>query len=201
MIQKMTPKAAIPLTIVRNGKEMAVNVMVSPDCPRLLPFLGGAAPRYFILGPVVFSVATDDFLEAILGSKESGALLNALSWIGSPLLARRSEELSQVGDELVVVSSPLFPHVLSRGYSNPQFKVVKAINGVPVRSLSQLVEIIRDSREPFIVIEFEERWAETIVLPRETTLAATDEILDDNGIRNQGTPDILQVWRSKATNP
>jgi S1-C subfamily serine protease len=198
MIQKMTPTATIPLTVVRDGKEIAVTVMVSPDCPRLVPFLEGAAPRYFIFGPVVFSVATDDFLEAILGSKESGQLLNVLSWIGSPLLARRSEELPQVGDELVVVSSPLFPHVLSRGYSNPQFKVVKAIDGVAVRSLSQLVEIIRDSREAFITIEFEERWAETIVLPREAALAATDEILNDSGIRNQGTPDILQVWRSKG---
>ena len=29
-------------------------------------------------------------------------------------------------------------------------------------------------------------------------LAATDEILTDNGVRSQGSPDTLAVWNRKA---
>jgi hypothetical protein len=28
-------------------------------------------------------------------------------------------------------------------------------------------------------------------------LAATEDILTDNGIRSQGSPDLLEVWQSK----
>jgi hypothetical protein len=38
---------------------------------------------------------------------------------------------------------------------------------------------------------------ETMVFPRSEMVAATDEILTDNGIRSQGSPDVLQIWGSK----
>jgi hypothetical protein len=50
-----------------------------------------------------------------------------------------------------------------------------------------------------IKFEFFRRGGETLVLPREKMLAATDEILGDNGIRTQGSPDTLEVWKGKPT--
>ena len=38
---------------------------------------------------------------------------------------------------------------------------------------------------------------ETIVFPRAEMVAATNEILTDNGIRSQGSPDILKIWETK----
>jgi hypothetical protein len=30
-------------------------------------------------------------------------------------------------------------------------------------------------------------------------LEATDDILSDNGVRSQGSPDMMEVWKGKAT--
>jgi len=34
--------------------------------------------------------------------------------------------------------------------------------------------------------------------PRNEMLAATEEILTDNGVRSQGSPDTLAIWNAKA---
>ncbi len=49
----------------------------------------------------------------------------------------------------------------------------------------------------FITIEFDMRDGETLVFPRKEMLAATDDILTDNGIRSQGSPDTLAIWNAK----
>jgi hypothetical protein len=35
------------------------------------------------------------------------------------------------------------------------------------------------------------------VFARQAIMAATDEILTDNGVRAQGSPDTLAVWQAK----
>ncbi len=35
---------------------------------------------------------------------------------------------------------------------------------------------------------------------RAAIVAATDEILTDNGVRAQGSPDMLAVWQAKPAN-
>lgn len=49
----------------------------------------------------------------------------------------------------------------------------------------------------FITVECHLRFGETYVLPRAQMLAATDEILTNNGVRSQGTPDTLAIWNAK----
>jgi len=38
------------------------------------------------------------------------------------------------------------------------------------------------------------------VFPRAAMVAATDEILNDNGVRAQGSPDTLAIWQGKPAN-
>jgi len=104
------------------------------------------------------------------------------------------------GEALVVVSSPFFPHRLAKGYSNPATQVVKTINGVSIKNLEHLVQVLRDSKDEFIAIEFDLRGGETLVFPRAETMSATDEILTDNGVRSQGSPNMLAVWNAKRAN-
>jgi hypothetical protein len=101
------------------------------------------------------------------------------------------------GEELVVVTSPFFPHKLSKSYTNPISRVVETVNGLKIKSLKHLVETLRDSRDEFIVFKFAGRSGESPVFPRKEVLAATEEILTDNGVRSQGSPDILAVWNAK----
>jgi hypothetical protein len=125
--------------------------------------------------------------------------LNYLGTIGSPLLGRLGDKPRFEGEGLVVISSPFFPHKLSKGYANPLAQVVKAVNGIPIRNLHHLVEVLRDSKDEFIVIEFDSRAGETLVFPRKEMIAATDEILTDNDVRSQGSPDTLAIWNAKPS--
>ena len=65
------------------------------------------------------------------------------------------------------------------------------------RILPQSVEVQRDGKDQFVTIEVEARAAKTLVFPRAEMVAATEEILTDNGVRSQGSPDTLAVWTSK----
>jgi S1-C subfamily serine protease len=195
LIQKVARNGRVPLTIVRGGSTMHIELPVPTVRPLLIPDLQGEYPSYFIYGPIVFSKATSGFLAAVNGN---AALMSSLSFLGNPLVTRRGESPSAEREELVVISSPFFPNALAEGYSNHAGSVVYSINGKHVRSLAQLVALLRDLKDEFLVIELEGRGGETLVFPREETAAATEEILTDNGVRAQGSPDMLAVWQHKT---
>ena len=197
LVQKIAKNGKVPVTLLRNGKELAAEVPVSSEYPSLVPDLDGGYPSYFICGPIVFSPASALFTRSFLTGSRAGRFAIWFASMGSPLLARAADKQAFPGEELVVIPSPFFPHKLCRGYSDPNYQVVKAINGVRVKNLAHVVELLRDSKGEFIQIQFENRFGETLIFPRAEMLAATDEILTDNGIRSQGSPDMLAVWNAK----
>jgi S1-C subfamily serine protease len=196
MIQKLAKNGKVPLTVVRAGKEVQVELPVMPDRPMVVPSLEGGYPSYFVYGPLVFSGASAEFIGGLMRGR--GGWMNTLSVGGSPLITRMSDKPAFKGEVLVVVSSPFFPHRLAKGYANPATQVVKTINGTPIKNLEHLVQFLRDSKEEFITIEFDMRGGETVVFPRAEMLTATDDILTDNGVRSQGSPDMLAIWNAKA---
>jgi hypothetical protein len=120
-----------------------------------------------------------------------------LSNQANPLVTCLSDQPAFPGEGLVVIASPFFPNKLDEGYSDPRFQVVKKVNGIPVRNLNHLVEILRDAKGAFITIECDTRFGETMIFPRAQMLAATDGILTDNGVRSQGSPATLAIWNAK----
>jgi hypothetical protein len=198
LIQHIATNGTVPLTIFRAGKEQKINLPVSANYPRLIPDLNGAYPSYFIYGPLVFSAATDEYLGGMLRTKYGTSVAARFSAEGNPLLSRMGDEPAFPGESLVVISSPFFPHKLAQGYSSPRAEVVKSINGVPVKNLNHLVQLLRDSTDEFIRVDCENRFGESMIFPRAAMLAATDEILTDNGVRAQGSPDTMAVWNAKG---
>ena len=197
MIQRVTKDDKLPLTVVRAGKPLQIELPVSANRPILAPDLHGEYPSYFVYGPIVFSRATRQFLAAF---ENNAGLLRVLSFVKSPLVTRIFDAPSADLEELVIISSPFFPHKLANGYSNATGSVVYSINGTPVKSLKHLVALLRDLTEPFVTIEFANRSGEALVFSRAAIVAATDEILTDNGVRAQGSPDMLAVWQAKPAN-
>jgi hypothetical protein len=193
--QRVAKGGRVPLTIVRAGKTMQVQVPLAPPRPLLIHGLDGGYPSYFIWGPMVFSRASAEFM-SIVSTNAQAAI--AYSANGSPLMTRLGDKPDASREELVVVSAPFFPHKLVSGYSNRVGAVVESINGVPVRSLRHLVSLLRDSKDDLVVIRFAQRVSETMVLPRKAMLEATDAILQDNGIRTQGSADMMEVWNGKS---
>jgi S1-C subfamily serine protease len=199
LAQKIAKDGKVPLTIVRNGQEMKIQLPVMNKLPELVPDLDNQYPSYFICGPMVFTAASKDFLRYLMVGDRNGFRTLVLSYTGSPLLKRLADKPAFDGEQIVVVASPFFPHRLSMGFSDPYCKVVKSINGVPVKNLNNLVAIIRDLKDEFISVEFAGKDAETLIFPRKEMIAATDEILTDNGIRSQGSPDAMMVWNTKPS--
>lgn len=197
LVQHVATNGTVPLTIVRAGRERKISLPVSADYPRLIPELNGTYPSYFIYGPLVFSGATAEYMGGLMRSKYGMSYLAHMSADGSPLVTRIADQPAFPGEQLVVISSPFFPHKLAQGYSNPWSQVVKKINGIPVKNLAHLVEILRDTRDKFITVECNTRYGETMVFPRAQMLAATDDILTDNDVRSQGSPDMLAIWNAK----
>jgi S1-C subfamily serine protease len=195
-VQHVTRDGKVPLTIVRNGKTMQVQVPVSGPQPLLIGDLDGGYPSYFVYGPIVFSRATREFL-AFISNNALGLI--GYGFNGSPLVTRLGDQPDTKRAELVVVSAPFFPNKLVTGYSNRMGSVIESINGVPVRSLRHLVALLRDLKDDQVVIRFDQRLGETMVLPRKAMLEATDGILQDNGIRTQGSQDMMDVWNGKSS--
>jgi hypothetical protein len=121
-----------------------------------------------------------------------------LGLVKSPLVTRALDEPTPELQELVVVSSPFFPNKIANGYSNPAGSVVYSVNGIRIKSLKHLVAVLRDLKDPFVTIEFDQKGGEALVFSRQAMVGATDDILADNGVRAQGSPDALAVWQEKG---
>ncbi len=194
LVQKIAKNGQVPLTVVRSGKTMDIQLPVENDLPLLIRDLRGTYPSYFVLGPLVFTTATSQFISNF---SSNASYLSWMSYLRSPLIARRGDKPAFPDEELVIVSCPFLPHKLAQGYSSPVSMVLKSVNGTAVKNLRHLVELLRDSKDEFLVFEFDNRGGEAPVFRRRELLAATDDILSDNGIRAQGSPDTLAVWNSK----
>jgi len=195
LIQRSANDGRVPITIVRAGKPMQIELPVSAQHPTLVTDLAGGYPSYFIYGPLVFSTATWQLVSSF---ENNAGLLRLLGAVKSPLITRAWDPPDAETEELVVVSSPFFPHKLANGYSNPAGSVVNSVNGTHVRSLSHLVALLRDLKDPYVTIEFDQKGNEALVFSRAAMLAATDDILTDNVVRAQGSANMMKVWQEKA---
>ncbi len=194
-LQHVARDGKVPMTIVRGGKPMQVQVPVSTTRKLLIPDLNGGYPSYFVYGPIVFSRATAEYLSFMSANAQA---LNVYSFNANPLVTRRGDQPDAQNDELVVVAAPFFPHKLVTGYGSHFGCVLESVNGVHIRSLKHLVQVLRDLKDDNVVLRFDQRYGETMVLPRKAMLEATDGILQDNDIRSQGSPDMMAVWNGKS---
>jgi S1-C subfamily serine protease len=184
VVAKLGRQGRVPVTVLRQGQPAALDLPVAPRYRPLVRPLNGGYPSYFVYGPLVFSTPTPTLVN----------LLDGQFGEGSPFVSRRNDEVAFDGEELVVVTMML-PHKLAGGYGNPLCQVVSQVNGTRIRNLRHLVQTLRAAAGRFVEIEFFEKYVETLVFDREEVLAATDDILSDNGIRQQCSPDLRAVWQ------
>ncbi len=197
LIQKTARNGKLPLTIIRQGKAQGIELPVVTRWPMLVEPLQGHYPSYFVYGPLVFSTASREFCNTL--EQQGRGIAAALAVMGSPLVTRRGDRPAFDSEELVVITSPMFPHAISKGYDNPFSKVVKEVNGVKVKNLHHFVELLRDTKDKYTTIVFDDRYSENLVFEHQAALKATDEVLSDNGIREQASDDLLAVWKTRKS--
>ena len=162
----------------------------------MIPDLEDKYPAYFIYGPLVFTAATKEFV-GDLGDNNYNGWRSYFIRSGNPAIRAYNQKQRFDGEELVVVASPFLPHKLTEGYSDPCGRAILSVNGIAIKNLGHLVAVLRDARGEFITIKFDGLENETLVFPRQEMLKATDEILADNDIRSQGSPEMMAVWNAK----
>src|ERR1700692_4733403 len=140
LIQQVASGGKLPLAVVRGGKTLAVQLPVSADHPTLVTDLRGTYPSYFIYGPMVFSPATWQLVSSL---ENNAGLMRMLGLVKSPFVTHALDEPDADLDELVVVSSPFFPHKIANGYSSVVGSVVYSVNGTHIKSLRHLVAVLR----------------------------------------------------------
>lgn len=195
LVQSVAKGGKVPLTVIRDSKPLQIDLPVRAARPGLIPSLDGNYPSYFIYGPIAFTSASSEYVSGFMRNQGG----NMLGLMTSSLVKRMLDPPAFPGESLVVVAAPFFPHRLAQGYSNPMGLVLQKVNGTPVKSLSHLVELLRDQTAEFVTFEFEGVFTETLVFPHKEVLAATEAILTDNGVRSQGSPDTLAIWNLKST--
>jgi len=188
-VPKLAKHGSVPLRILRAGETLSVEVPVTAHRDRLIRPLRGKYPSHFIYGPMLFTAASQDLLTRLRGA---GATV--LSLRDSPLFKRSRDKPAFPGEELVILGSRLFPHRIAEGYDPQFFAVVSDVNGLKVKNLTHLVEVLRDTEDEFVVLRLAGSY-ETLAFRRDELAAATEEILEDEGIRYQFSDDLKQIWQ------
>lgn len=177
---------SVSVTVIRKGQQVAVSLPVAAQRDFLMTYMGDDYPEYFVLGPMVFTpVRRDHMAELYTGY---------LAMVGSPIGLRTADMKAFADEELVAISADLLPHPITKGYRVGYFPTVKSLNGTAVRSLTHLIELVKASDDAFLVFEFHDMGQQSLVFDRDELLDATEEILEDNSIRNQGSERFMGVW-------
>jgi len=196
LAQKHAKNGLLPITVFRDGKLIQLNLPARSKRDLVIPYLMEAIPRFFIFGPFVFSQTTQDYLDRLGNQRPT-----SFGRQPSPLVTRRYDKPAFENEEMIVVASPLFPHRITKGYDDPNRAVLSEVNGVPLKNLRHLVEILRDTRDEQISFKFAASGVlthETMVFNRAELKEATGKILEENGIRYPYSPDLRTVWEAAA---
>jgi S1-C subfamily serine protease len=193
-VPKLVQKdGTVPVSVLRSGKMIEVALPVSREPDLLLKNYDGRYPSYFVCGPLVFSPAVSN---AVSFYFQYNPMLVGRN---SPLTTRRSDRARFPGEELVVVTAPLLRTRMTKGYADPFGQVLSEVNGIKVKNLCHLVELIRSCKDEYLTFRFAEDYAETLVFRRKAMLDATGTLMSENGIPRRGSDDVLTVWNGKAT--
>lgn len=188
LVPKVASGGTVELGVIRDGVETVVTGEVASVRPVLLPWLNNNYPEYFIAGPMVFLKVSKDLMDNNMG------YFAYLSLQGNPVAARAEKLQAFEGEELVAMGSSFLPHPITKGYAIAGFPALKSVDGETVKSLAHLVELVRDADGDFIEFEFYDKSQETLIFDRQELMDVTEEILEDNSIRRQGSNRLMDVW-------
>jgi S1-C subfamily serine protease len=181
----------LPLSIIRDGERLELTAPVTADRPGVFKWMeiNNDYPSYLVYGPLVFTPVYGEHTEWL-----SGFLTDNRR--NSPIVLRAGAKPRDDDEGYVVAPGPLFlPHRMTKGYELSPFATVKSVNGVKIRNMRHFVETLRDLEDEHVIIEWYDRGADTLVFDRDEIDDATEDILDDNGIRRQVSDDLADLWK------
>lgn len=178
-------KSAHTVEILRGGKPMTFELPAYTRANRVIRSYPDGNFPYLVYGPLVFSPLHEDLLSDVGG------------WMifrQSPITPYLEDDRPSDGREFVSVACPLLSSPIGRGYEVIPGQTVKSVNGKTFRNFREFVQLLRDTKDEFVVFEFNESGPERIVLRSAEIEAATEKLMDSNGIRRQCSKDVRDIW-------
>ncbi len=142
----------IPLTVWRDGAEVRLEGTVAPrDRTRMAsqPYIFDAAPQYVIVGGIVFSELSRQYL------REWGPNWPREAPLKLVYLDRFQSELPPDRGRIVFISAVL-PGSETMGYEDLSGEIVQEVNGKPIRSLEDLAAAVDNPAGEFHRIKLAE---------------------------------------------
>ncbi|MEO1585103.1 MAG: trypsin-like peptidase domain-containing protein [Planctomycetota bacterium] len=174
----------VPMTVLRGGEAIELDVPVMASRDLLIKPLAGEQPSYLIYGPMAFTPAYQELMQ-----QASRAAL-VLASDDSPLIERLTDTVGEPGEQLVIVPAPFFPHRLTKGYEVGVAPVLESVNGTPIKNLAQLQDVLESIDDEYTEFVFAGSSNETLVFKTDELREATEEVLDDGGIRSATSDDL-----------
>ncbi|HOR42602.1 MAG TPA: serine protease, partial [Atribacterota bacterium] len=164
-------------------KELKVNLFRSSLKDQLVPMEQyETLPTYYIYGGLVFCPLTKDLLN-IWGAQ----------WYQSApreLVCSILNNIPEKEDQLVIIVLKVLAADVNQGYQNITSWVVEQVNGEKIWNMSDLVEKIENSIEPYIILE--DKYNQKIVIDRNRALESAEEILAVYRIPSDRSEDLLK---------
>jgi PDZ domain len=114
--------------------------------------------------------------------------------LDSPLVKRLYDQPAFPEEELVIIATRAFPHRITKGYGMMAFGVVTHLNDQEVNNLRHFAELICACENEFIKLTMAGK-SELLVFRRSEMAASTEEILTNEGIRFQSSPELRDLWK------
>lgn len=168
----------VPFKIMRQGKEMVCEVTLKhPDPSQMLiePYTIDQAPKYYILGGVVFQELSRQFLKEWGGEWARKAPERFLYYD-----AFQKELFKNDPRQRIVILSNVLPSPCTVGYEELNCLVVTRVNGVALRSLADLEPALAKPVNGFHHIQFLGSPGEIVLDPAEVAEAEPSLIRDYN---------------------
>jgi len=155
------------LKVLRAGKEIEVEVELSPR-ENLVPVQAyDARPSYFVFGGLVFSKLVQPYLHEY-GEDWYNASPRKLSF--RSIYGEKERQ-----DQEVVVLAHVLVDEINYGYANLTNLEVKKFNRIPINNLRHLVTLVEQNQEPFLRFDLDEHMV--IIMDSKTVKDANERIL------------------------
>ncbi|XP_019197315.1 PREDICTED: protease Do-like 9 [Ipomoea nil] len=169
------------IKVLRNCETHTFNIKLASH-KRLIPAHNkGKPPSYYIIAGFVFTTVSVPYLRSEYGKDyEYEAPVK--------LLDKLLHELPQSPDEQIVVVSQVLVADINIGYEDIVNTQVLAFNGLPVKNLKGLANMVENCNDEFLKFDLE--YQQVVVLQTKTAKAATLDILTTHCIPSAMSDDL-----------
>jgi hypothetical protein len=177
-VPRLTKNGKIRVTVIRDGATLSLDIPAMHAGDFLIRELNGKYPAYFVYGPLVFTSVSLESADQLFQLQRDPF---------SPLVQRRNDRARFPGEELTAVTA-IFPHKCLEGYPSPLGRIVETVDGVSVKNLRHLAELLKNGKNAFAALELAGERGEVIVLARENMERVTADVMKENGIPRRRGP-------------